>query len=152
MPLERELAAEQSELERLLQETIGKLMKTFAAKRSERLEFEALAKGVETLTGRVQKLAQPGSILVPITSLEPKPFDILQTIYVVVQPSDDEYIATFFDANINAGGANQVEAVDNLKDVLLHQFEHWSALPAKKLGPGPRRQLQVLRSFLKRRK
>jgi hypothetical protein len=107
---------------------------------------------MKTLKGRVPKLAQPGNILVPLTSLEPEPFDVLQPIYVVVQPSEDEYIATFFDANINAGGANQVEAVDNLKDVLLHQFEHLSALPAKRLGPGPLRQLQTLRSFLKKRK
>ena len=100
---------------------------------------------------RVRKREQPGSIIVPITTFEPEPFDLLRPIHVVVQPSDEEYIATFFDANVNAEGANQVEAVEHLKDVMLHHFEHLSALPKKKLGPGPVRQLRILQSFIKQR-
>jgi hypothetical protein len=47
------------------------------------------------------------SIIVPIVTFAPEPFDIIKEIPVVVQPTDDEFSATFFDANINTQGCNE---------------------------------------------
>lgn len=89
--------------------------------------------------------------VVPITTLAPEPYEILQEIKAVVEPADDEFIATFFDANISAGGSNQAEAVANLKDLLISRLEYLGEQPAEKLGPGPTKQIAVLREFIRRR-
>src|SRR5262245_26961874 len=107
-----------------------------------------LAHELDRLKKHVKRLEQNQALIVPITTLAPEPFDLLQEIKVVVHPSDDEYLASFFDANVNAAGANETEAVANLKDVMLALFVYPSGLPAKRLGPGPKRQLQVLRRFI----
>jgi hypothetical protein len=119
--------------------------------RTGRLQIEKLREEFEHLKDVVRKLDQPGGVLVPITTLAPEPYDVLKPIYAVVQPADDEYIAAFFDANVNAGGSNEVEAVDNLKDVMIGLFDYLNSQPAKKLGPAPTRQLAILRGFLRRR-
>ena len=90
-------------------------------------------------------------LVVPVTSFEPAPFDILQEIKVVVRASDDEYTATFFDANVNAGGCTEVEAVENLKDILVSRFEYLDKQPADKLSPPLTKQIAVLRKFMRRR-
>ncbi len=92
------------------------------------------------------------SLVVPITTFAPEPYDVIRRLEVVVQPSDEEYIATFFDANVNASGCTETEAVANLKDVMLALFEYFASLPAKRLGPGPKRQFAVLRKFIRRRR
>jgi len=80
----------------------------------------------------------------PITTFEPEPFEVLREIKAVVQKVDeDEFIATFFDANVSAAGCNQLEAVENLKGILLSRFEFLDDLPPKKLGPGPAKQIAV---------
>ena len=98
-------------------------------------------------------LAQPSdsqSVVVPITTLQPEPFDLLRDIPVVVQPTDDGYLATFFDANISMTGDTQEEAVANLRMLLVDVFEELQKEEAQ-LGPHPARQLAVLHSFMKRR-
>ena len=39
------------------------------------------------------------AVVVPITTLEPEPIDLTRDIPIVVRPTDDGYLATFFDAN-----------------------------------------------------
>jgi hypothetical protein len=97
------------------------------------------------------KLSQAASITIPIATLAPEPYDLIRTIPVVVQPVDDEYVASFVDANVNAAGCNETDAVANLKQVMLSIFEYLSAQPKGKLGPGPSRQLAVLREFIRKR-
>lgn len=89
------------------------------------------------------------STIVPITTLHPAPFELVRDIHIVVQPSGDDFIASFFDANVNASGDTQQEAVANLKDIMLSMFRRFSAEPEDKLGPEPKRQLAVLRQFIK---
>src|ERR1700757_5007489 len=60
--------------------------------------------------GRTAPL-QGRSGLVPVTTLDPEPFELAREIQVVVQPDDDSFVATFFDANINASGETQQDAV-----------------------------------------
>jgi predicted DNA-binding antitoxin AbrB/MazE fold protein len=90
------------------------------------------------------------SVVVPITTLEPEPFDLLRSIPVVVQPTADGYLATFFDANIGITGDTKEESVANLRVLLVDVFEELEEKQAQ-LGPQLVRQLAVLRSFMKRR-
>ncbi len=104
-----------------------------SAVRLERLERE-----VEELK---RKIWQGQPIVVPVTTLAPEPFDLTRDIPV----------ASFFDANINASGCNETDAVDNLKALIVAFFKRLSAMPEKKLGPEPRKQLEVLKQFLRTR-
>ena len=89
------------------------------------------------------------SIIVPITTLDPEPFELTRDVMVVVQPDDDSFVATFFDANINASGNTQVDAVANLKDLMIAIFE--TLENEKKLGKGPAAQLAILRGLIRRK-
>ena len=90
------------------------------------------------------------SLVVPITTLDPEPFDLLRDIPVVVQPTDDGFLATFFDANIGMTGDTREEAVTNLRLLLVDVFDELEKEEAR-LGPPLVRQLGVLRGFMKRR-
>jgi hypothetical protein len=90
------------------------------------------------------------SVVVPITTLEPEPFDLLHSIPVVVQPTNDGYLATFFDANVGISGDTKEESVANLRLLLVDVFEQLEREEAQ-LGPQLVRQLAVLRKFMKRR-
>ncbi len=90
------------------------------------------------------------SLVVPITTLEPEPFDLLRPVPVVVQQTDDGYQATFFDANIGMTGDTKKEAVANLRALLADVFEELENEEGR-LGPELVKQLAVLCSFIKRR-
>jgi hypothetical protein len=92
-----------------------------------------------------------GSFIVPITSLAPEPFDVLKDIKAVVQPCDDEFMASFFDANINTAGCNEQEAIDNLKDLLVSRFQFLSEQPTNQLAAPLAKQIAVLREFIRRK-
>ena len=51
-----------------------------------------------------------------------------------MEPVDDEFVATFYDANINASGDTREDAVENLKDVLVNTFRRYSELGENQLG------------------
>ncbi len=111
--------------------------------------FKNLEREVTALKQHCQKLRDGQSIVVPITTLDPEPFELSKEIMVVVQPDDDSFVATFFDANINASGNTQVDAVANLKDMIVSLFAILES--EKKLGKGPARQLAVLRGLVRRK-
>lgn len=97
-------------------------------------------------------LELPSTVLrVPVQSLDPEPLDVLAPIEAVIRPSDGGFVATFFDANVNASGETETEAFENLKDMLVATFEEFSALGSERLGPEPARQLAVLRRFIRLR-
>ena len=112
-----------------------------------------LERVVSDLQQRVQRLEANQTFVAPIQTFDPEPYDLVADLFVVVQPDEDEFTATHFDSNLNAGGDNPVEAVENLKSVMLDTFEHYSALDKEgKLGVGPKRQLAVLQRFITQRK
>ena len=88
--------------------------------------------------------------VVPVTTFAPEPFEVIGPISIVIQPSGDDFLATYFDANINASGETQEEAFAALKDVLLATFQLLQRLPDDQLGPGPRRQRAVLTAVIRR--
>ena len=91
-----------------------------------------------------------GAIVVPITTLEPEPFELRKPVPIVVQQIDDQYVASFFDANINASGETQQDAVANLKDIMVILFQRLSK--EKKLGKGPSLQRSILARVTRRRR
>ena len=87
---------------------------------------------------------------VPITTFAPEPYDLLRQIVVVIHPNETGHTAGFFDANIHASGDTEEEALRNLKSLILDTFDALSAEPPGQLGPEPKRQLAVLREFVRR--
>ena len=87
-------------------------------------------------------------IIVPIQSLEPSPVEVTQAILAVVRGEDGAFIASFLDANINASGETQLDAVEMLKDVIASSFQLFVSKESV-LGEEPKRQLAVLRHFLR---
>ena len=88
--------------------------------------------------------------VIPITTMAPEPYKILQSIPVVVEPAAHRFNATFFDANIGTSGDTQEEAFSNLRSLILDTFEYLANEAPEALGLEPKRQLAVLREFLKR--
>lgn len=88
--------------------------------------------------------------VIPLSSFAPEPIELLKPIDVVVQPDDDFFVATFFDANINASGESQLEAFEMLKSMIASTFRLLCEQEAV-LGDEPKRQLAVLRQFIRAR-
>ncbi len=87
---------------------------------------------------------------VPLTSLDPGRYELARDIPVVLQPSDDGFTATFFDANIGSSGDTEEEALDNLRSLIIDTFELLDSEPMDRLGPESQRQLQVLQSLIRK--
>ena len=100
--------------------------------------------------GYLQGLAASRLGAVPLTTLEPGQYELEREIQAVLHPSEDGFIATFFDANIATGGDTEQEALDNLRSLIIDTFEMLESEPSEKLGPEPQRQLKVLRSMIRK--
>jgi len=118
---------------------------------AERIELaEAIWDSVATLTRDVAELkANRPETLVPVQTFAPEPYDLLKPFSVNVQADEDEFSAYFPDANLTAFGDNEFEAVEHLKAMILDTFDKFSS--GRKLGPGPTKQLAVLREFVGKR-
>jgi hypothetical protein len=93
--------------------------------------------------------AAGGPMPVRIATLVEQELTLRREIPVVVRPEgDEEYVAMFVEANLASSGDTVHEAVDNLKDFMAEVFRKYSSLPPQKLGPGPKKQLQVLKQFI----
>jgi predicted RNase H-like HicB family nuclease len=103
-----------------------------------------LLQRVEVLEEQIRRR----SVIVPIQDLAPARVEVIQPILAIIQEEDGAFVASFVDANINASGESQLDAVEMLKDVIASSFQ----LFLKKegvLGDEPRRQLAVLRHFVR---
>jgi hypothetical protein len=115
------------------------------SERLEKIESEILALREQCKEFRVGR-----SILIPVETLAPEPFDLKRAFLVVVAPVEDEFEATFFDANIGTTGDTEEEAVRDLKALMVDTFEYLERNESR-LGPEPARQLAVLRELIQRR-
>lgn len=129
---------------------LERLVRMIVTEREQFLRLAKLEEEVQALKTLAGQLRDSQSIVVPITTLDPEPFELLCEIRVVVQPTDDGYLATAFDVNIGITGDTQEEAVGNLKELIVDIFDELEHDEGK-LGPVPARQLAVLRSLIKRR-
>jgi len=125
-------------------------VRTIHSRWSEVARIEGLEREMLLLKQRLNQLERSSPIYVPIETFAPEPYEVLKPFHAVVQTRDDEYIATFFDANLNASGSTEEEAIFNLKDVIAGIFECLLEHDEKNLGPEPARQLRVLKTFLKK--
>ncbi len=91
------------------------------------------------------------TILIPITTFAPEPYDLIREVQVLVLRDDDSFVASLVDANINASGETVPEAIANLKDMMIILFERLSKEPAEILGTWPTRQLSVLLELMRRK-
>jgi hypothetical protein len=107
-----------------------------------------------TLLDVVKKLdlrSQPQSSLwVPIQSFAPEPYEILKPITAVITPVEDGFEAGLFDANLFSTGDTEVEAIQNLKSMILETYSTLDQLGDSKLGPGPLRQRNVLSTLIRK--
>lgn len=92
--------------------------------------------------------ANSSSCIVPIQSLATSEFILIMPILAVVQDEDGAFVASFFDANVNASGDTQLDAIEALKERLIITFRLYTERESE-LGELPRRQLSVLREFIK---
>ena len=112
--------------------------------------LDRLERDIHDLKERCNQIQDGQSIIVPITTFDPEPYELCNgMVHVVVQPDDESFVASFFDANINASGNTQVDAVANLKDMMISLFDILEK--EKKLGKGPAHQLAVLRGIMRRK-
>lgn len=119
-----------------------------ATAESQERRFVALERKVTRLSRQIDDLRKQQSVIVPISTLAAGRVALKRDIQVVVQREDDEYIATFFDANISASGESDVEAVDALKEIMCAKFLKFSELGQEKLGRQPARQLEALKAVM----
>ena len=107
--------------------------------------------GLTAVQERLQALEEQirrQSIIVPIQNLEPSPVEVTQALLAVVREEGGVFIASFVDANINASGETQLDAVEMLKDVIASCFQLFVGKESV-LGEESKRQLAVLRHFLR---
>jgi len=129
---------------------LSKIAEMLSTRGQTELKFVGLQTEIRLLEARLSSVQKQASLTVPIQSFSPEPVELVKPLNVVVQRADEDFTASFFDANINASGETEEEAVSNLKDMIVATFELLSrSLSAHQLGPGPRKQLGVLSQFLK---
>jgi hypothetical protein len=102
------------------------------------------------MTGYLQGLSATRLGPVPMTTLEPGRYELTRDIPVLLQPSDDGFTATFFDANIGSSGDTEEEAFDNLRTLIIDTFELLESTQPEKLGREPSRRLALLRSLIRK--
>jgi predicted RNase H-like HicB family nuclease len=86
----------------------------------------------------------------PEDTMPPGRYESLRDIPAALQPVDDGFTATFFDANISTSGETEEEALSNLRSLIIDIFESLESEPPDRLGPEPKRQLELLRVFIRR--
>jgi hypothetical protein len=83
-----------------------------------------------------------------LASLGAEGLEVTKPIPVTVRPDGDEFIASFFDANISTGGESPQAAISDLQGLIADLFELLEKEPDEKLGPAMRKQRAVLEEFV----
>lgn len=94
--------------------------------------------------------SRPQSVMIPIETLAPEPYDLLRPVAAVITTSGEEFEAGLYDASIFASGDTEEDALANLKDTLIDTYERLNELSDDKLGPGPLRQKHVLDKLIRK--
>jgi len=101
------------------------------------------------INASVTELQKSQSTIVLIETMAPEPIEIVRPFHVNIEPYEDEYQAFFLDANLCAYGNTKSAAIWNLKDLITATFQNLCEINEDKLGPGPARQLKILRNFIR---
>jgi hypothetical protein len=119
-----------------------------AAEYAQSKKLDLIQSQVSVLSRRVEGLASSNALVVPINTFAPLPYEPIKEIRIVVEPTEDGFCASLYDANLSTCGETEADAIQALKEYIVEAFELLERLP--KLGPGPSRQLAVLRSLIQK--
>ena len=112
----------------------------------------ALEREVSWLRERVRSLENASPRFAIIQTFEPEPFEVITPVTVSLRSNEDEFVATFHDANLSASGSTEEDAVMNLKDLMVSTFEILSDHKPGQLGSAVLHQLRVLRTFIRKKR
>jgi len=115
-----------------------------------RESIRALTSEVTTLKCEIQRLHKLRTYVVPLATLTPEPFQMIQQVPVTIEGDGDDFTATFVEANVSASGETEADAIANFKDSLLSTYEVLEGASPSQLGPLPTRQWAILKSVVKR--
>jgi len=99
---------------------------------------------------KLPSLQERRSKIVRLQTFAPEPFDMVKEMNVTIEQDGEDFVASFVDANVNCSGSSEKEVVEGLKELLLSRYDFLSKTPPEKLGPGPTKQIAVLREFIRR--
>jgi hypothetical protein len=127
--------------EKAIQDAVTELSATMKHARSSRMD---------RLEQRVANLEQSfhAAVFTRLSSLGISGYTVQKPIPVTVRQDGDEFVATFFDANISTGGDTEQEAVSNLQSLIADFYDDLVTTPDEELGPSLRKQKLVLVEFL----
>jgi hypothetical protein len=115
------------------------------------LHLQTLASRIGTREDRLSRLgARIAPVRAAVETLAPSFYVLRRPFEVVIEPTDDGFLACFYAANISASGDNQTEAYANLKDLIVAMWELLEETAEAELGPEPARQRAVLREYIAR--
>lgn len=92
----------------------------------------------------VQLAGQARSFRVTISNLFPYRAKLRKAIEANVRPSNDSWVASFFDANVHASGETEIDALDNLKGMLVDMLQSLTKIERSRLSRELQRTLEVL--------
>ena len=110
-----------------------------------------LTERVEAVEERVEKQIDQrsqASMFTQLSSLGIPGYTVQKPIPVTICQDGDEFMATFFDANISTGGDTEHEAVANLQTLIADFYDELVATPDRQLGLSLQRQKLVLGEFV----
>ena len=98
--------------------------------------------------GKNYFVAELSSVCSTISALPDAPYTLLRPIPVRLEPGEDGgWVARFEEANIGMSGGDPEDARQMLAEDIVETFALFLAEEAT-LGPGPQRQLAVLKQYL----
>ena len=111
--------------------------------------FDRLEKSLRGISDRLARVDSLNRTLwIPIESFYPEPYRVKHPFTAVVAPEEDEFVASWFDANIHASGDTEEQAVASLKSVILDSFDRLSEMTDRELSTVLRKQRDILRSHV----
>lgn len=117
-----------------------------------RLAILSLFGKVAQLGRRVRELeAREQPLVVPINTFAPEPYiPAEKAILAVVTRVEKGYVASVHDVNVGASGDTVLEAIENLKEVLVFTLEDLGEEPPGQLSKRAASQLCALQAIMRR--
>lgn len=84
----------------------------------------------------------PAPCQMEIHTFAPAPYKVRKPIPVLLRPHNEEFMASFVDANVNASGETEQEAFEAVKTLMLDMLDQLA--PQPRLGPKLATRLRVL--------
>jgi hypothetical protein len=114
-------------------------------------KVEEIRRMLEAVLNKLNAFEPHGTgVFVPIETFALRRYEVLRPFTVVLIPSDEGFEACFYDANISSYGDTESEAIEGLKEILLDTFDRLNELKDDELGPGPKKQKEILNVLIRR--